>query len=125
MAEYVSKPKVDQTPVQLTIDGVDYWAVPGKKSGAVIALMDAKTNRGTEAAKILLDWFGSRLNAYDRTRRDAEGNPVAFDGDQGPQVQRLKAALKDDDGPELETVIEAINGLIAEIAARPTGSPSA
>lgn len=123
---FTSKPRAQESAIDFELDGVAYHFLPGKRSGALINLMEA--TGGPDHAKALMDWLGAGLNRYDRQLARQRGDavdPVDERTGLGPQAAHLLARLKDPDSDlELDTCLEICNYLLSEQAARPTGSPS-
>jgi hypothetical protein len=143
--EFTSKKRERSEPIKFTLDGEDFWFVPGKKSAALFSLIQVDPSgqfSGGHSAKALMDWLGEGLNRYDRrvAREQWENDPAQkaagamfadpTAGGMGPQAKRIKdrlAADEDEDETplELDTVIEIAKSLITATAERPTGQPGA
>lgn len=130
MKNFVSKPVTKLDPIEFSIEDKPYTFTPGKKSGALVELVQVKNEvsfSDAERTRRLLDWLADGLNP-EHNDNDFLGRVGHTVLTEGCQACALQADLLDrrPDGLALETVLDAVNWLIGEVTGgRPTSSPSA
>lgn len=121
MKSFTSKPTELSAPIKFELDGKWYTFNAPKTTTQIVAMMSVK-GKGFEAdlerAGSMLVWLS---NGLDRKHETRKGVPGHEDFVEGCQSCEIAARLADpDDNLELDTVMEIISELMAEVSSRPT-----
>ena len=124
MKAFQTKPVASGEPIVFPLDGVEYTFTPPKTSVGIVNMIQVHGD-GPDAnlarAGILMTWLGQGLDRAHEPRKGKKPKPGHTDYVEGCQACALQDRLEDpDDDLQIDTVLDIVNELIAEVAARPT-----